>query len=193
MTSYIKKRNCCFLQKSKTFLKKIINNANAIITTIENLTIKGEFCELQRGDFCRLYGMRSATRMVIVSWAKYTQEKLNSEVILYTGYDHILQCNPNIALNGLRFTVRLYTYGKKLEACRVPMYTLSDKVNNSFALDDFDKFYTEYKNNPETLTHDISEFILSIKKLEYFIEKLIVDDCCNSESESYHMCDNYHN
>ena len=172
MSSYVKKRNCCFLQKSKKYFESITQNVNETLDIVREFTIKGEYCELKYGDFQRLYAMRNAIRKVIVGWAKHTQEKLNSEVVLYTGYSGVDPCNPDVDSNGLRFTVRLYTVGENLEARAVPMFTLSDKVGHAFALGDFNKFYSEYESNPDILVEDISEFILSINKLEVFISSL---------------------
>ena len=181
MTSYVKKRNCCFLQKSKKFFESITQNVNETLDIVKEFTIKGEYCELKYGDFQRLYGMRNAIRKVIVGWAKHTQEKLNSEVVLYTGYSGVDPCHPDVESNGLRFTVRLYTVGENLEARAVPMFTLSDKVGHAFALGDFDCFYAEYESNPDILVEDISEFLLSINKLERFITTLSQPNCYDND------------
>lgn len=183
MTSYVKKRNCCFLQKSKKYFESITQNVNETLDIVKEFTIKGEYCELKYGDFQRLYTMRNSIRKVIVGWAKHTQEKLNSEVIIYTGYCGVDSCNADVDSNGLRFTVRLYIVGENLEARAVPMFTLSDKVGHAFALGDFDSFYAEYESNPDILVEDISEFLLSINKLEKFISTLSQPNICDLDKD----------
>ena len=79
MSSYVKRRNCCLLKKSKKFLESIRQNVNETLDVINELTIKGEFCAFKPGYIKRLYGMRSAVRNVITGWAAHTKAKLNKE------------------------------------------------------------------------------------------------------------------
>ena len=80
MSSYVKRKNCCLLKKSKKFFESIRQNANEIIDVVNELTIKGEFCELKSGDIDRLYNMRNVIGDVFRGWQNHTRTKLNSEV-----------------------------------------------------------------------------------------------------------------
>ena len=84
MSSYVKRKNCCFLKKSKKYLESIRQNSNQMLDVINELTIKGEFCELKGGDIGRLLDMRCILRDVLKGWAKHTCDKLSSEVKVYT-------------------------------------------------------------------------------------------------------------
>ena len=82
MSSYVKRRNCCVLKKSKKFFESIRQNTNEMMDVVNELTIKGEFCELKDGDLQRLFLMRTAIADVIKGWAKHTENKLNGEIKL---------------------------------------------------------------------------------------------------------------
>ena len=80
MSSYVKRRNCCLLKKSKKYFEGIRQNTNQMLDVINEFTIKGEFCEFKDGDMERLFGMRCAIGEVIEGWAEHTYKKLNGEV-----------------------------------------------------------------------------------------------------------------
>lgn len=82
MSSYVKQRNCCLLKKSKKFFESIRQNSNEMLDIINELTIKGEFCEFKEGDIKRLFAMKVAIADVIKGWSQHTKNKLNSEIKL---------------------------------------------------------------------------------------------------------------
>ena len=80
MSSYVKRRNCCFLKKSKKYLESIRQNAFEMLDMIENLTIKGEICKFTIGDLDRLHGARCAIKNVILGWENFADTRLGKEI-----------------------------------------------------------------------------------------------------------------
>jgi len=83
MSSYVKRRNCCLLKKSKKYFESIRQNTNEMLDVINEFTIKGEFCEFKDGDLDRMNKMRCQIGSVIDGWAEHTCNKLAGEVKTY--------------------------------------------------------------------------------------------------------------
>ena len=188
MTSYVKRRNCCILQKSKKYFESIRQNVNELLDVVNEFTIKGEFCEFKAGDLSRLLGMRNQVGQVIRGWCLYNKRKVTSEVItVNTAHGVQSEGTPK----GLGFEVALYTVGERLEARAVKMFSLTDVVGHAFATaKDSIEFADEYDSNPDILLEDISEFLQAIDKLENILKQVSVDNrdldpdtqfCCTGE------------
>ena len=188
MSSYVKRKNCCLLKKSKKFFESIRQNANEIMDVVNELTIKGEFCELKDGDVTRLHDMRNVIGEVIKGWHYHTTDKLNNEVT-FLGAEASDSSNPRIldknqgAINDIDFEVDLYMVGDRLHAEPITMYKLSDVTDSEFVLGDATEFAAEYKNNPDILIEDISEFLQGIDKLEDLMKQLSKDNTRDPDTE----------
>ena len=188
MTSYVKRRNCCILQKSKKYFESIRQNVNEFIDVVNELTIKGEFCEFKAGDLSRLLGMRNQVGQVIRGWCLYNKRKITSEVITVNTV-HGVQSEGTP--KGLGFEVALYTVGERLEARAVKMFSLTDVVGHAFAIaENSTEFADEYDSNPDILLEDVSEFLQAIDKLENIMKQVSIDNrdldpdtqfCCTGE------------
>ena len=182
MSSYVKRRNCCVLKKSKKYFESIRQNVNEMLDVINEFTIKGEFCEFKAGDLTRLEKMREQIGLVIRGWASHTGRKLASE-IQWDGLDA-----NNGGSKGINFKAHLHMAGSKLQAQPVAMYELKDVINAPFVEGQISEFKAEYESNPDILIEDISEFLQAIDKLENLMKNLSIDNnqrdpdtefCCN--------------
>jgi len=179
MSSYVKRRNCCVLKKSKKYFESIRQNTNEMLDVINEFTIKGEFCEFKTGDLERLSKMRYQIGKVIKGWAAHTKSKLASE-ILYDGFCSV-DANGNVLAEGvgnkgINFKAQLHMAGSKLQAQVVEMYELKDIVLAPFVTGSKVEFIAEYESNPDILIEDISEFLQAIDKLESLMKALSQDN-----------------
>ena len=145
MSSYVKRKNCCLLKKSKKYFEAIRQNANEIMDVINELTIKGEFCELKEGDITRLYSMRNVIGEVIKGWDIHTHSKLNEEVtflggrgtytdssgniqIAYPNEDHTSWTTDEAGNTSLDVTNFPVTLGPHVIDFEVQLYMVGDKL-----------------------------------------------------------------
>ena len=175
MSSYVKRRNCCVLKKSKKYFESIRQNVNEMLDVINEFTIKGEFCEFKEGDLNRLEGMRKQIGKVIQGWASHTSRKLAHE-IKFTGFNSEDTGGEGPTNRGIGFEAHLHMVGSRLHSSPVHMYTLSDVVSAPFVTASPAKFKSEYESNPDILIEDISEFLQAIDKLESLMKNLSIDN-----------------
>ena len=87
MSSYVKRRNCCLLKKSKKYFESIRHNTNQMLDIINELTIKGEFCGFKKGDLERLYGMKEYVGNVIKGWDLNQSKKKTNEIFYQPSWE----------------------------------------------------------------------------------------------------------
>ena len=179
MSSYVKRRNCCVLKKSKKYFEAIRQNVNEILDVVNELTIKGEFCEFKEGDLARLELMRQNVGQVIRGWADHTASKLASE-IRRTGANDSDEIGNAYATNASEFNIgfeaHLHMAGSKLQAQPIAMFSLTDVCSHPFAAGKRSEFTEHYESNPDILIEDISEFLQAIDKLESLMKALSQDN-----------------
>lgn len=77
MSSYVKKKNCCLLRKSKKYIESIKLNTNQIINMVKN-----NQCTLNLNGLERIIKMRNTITNVLKGWSFFTWKKLNSEITI---------------------------------------------------------------------------------------------------------------